>query len=67
MTVLDIGTGTGLLAREAAAIVGDPLLVTGIDPSAGMVEHAKVPAGLMLLSGSAEAIPGPPAPHAKHC
>jgi demethylmenaquinone methyltransferase/2-methoxy-6-polyprenyl-1,4-benzoquinol methylase len=57
MTVLDIGTGTGLLAREAAAIVGDAQLVVGVDPSPGMMEHAKVPAGLRLLAGSAEAIP----------
>jgi len=57
MRVIDVGTGTGLLARAAAAIVGDPSLVTGVDPSAGMIEHARVPAGLALLAGSAEAIP----------
>jgi demethylmenaquinone methyltransferase/2-methoxy-6-polyprenyl-1,4-benzoquinol methylase len=61
MTVLDIGTGTGLLAREAAAIVGDARLVVGVDPSPQMMEHAKVPAGLQLLAGSAEAIPAPDA------
>ena len=59
MTVLDIGTGTGLVAREAATLVGDPTLVTGVDPSPGMVEHARVPAGVRLLAGSAEAIPSP--------
>ena len=59
MTVLDIGTGTGLVAREAATLVGDPTLVTGVDPSPGMVEHARVPAGVRLLAGSAEAIPIP--------
>jgi len=57
MKVLDIGTGTGLVAREAAIIVGDGTLVVGVDPSPGMVEHAKVPAGVRLLAGSAEAIP----------
>lgn len=57
MSVLDIGTGTGLLASAAASIVGDPALVVGIDPSARMIEHARVPAGLRLLSGSAEQIP----------
>ena len=57
MTVLDIGTGTGLLARAAVQIVGDAALVTGVDPSSGMLEHAKVPAGVRLLSGSAESIP----------
>ncbi len=61
MTVLDIGAGTGLVAREAATIVGDPRLVMGVDPSPGMVEHAKVPAGVRLVAGSAEAIPSPDA------
>jgi demethylmenaquinone methyltransferase / 2-methoxy-6-polyprenyl-1,4-benzoquinol methylase len=59
MSVLDVGTGTGLLARAAASIVGDPARVTGVDPSPGMIEHARVPAGVRLLSGSAEAIPAP--------
>jgi demethylmenaquinone methyltransferase/2-methoxy-6-polyprenyl-1,4-benzoquinol methylase len=57
MSVLDIGTGTGLMASAAARLVGDPSLVVGIDPSAGMIEHARVPAGLRLLTGSAEQIP----------
>jgi demethylmenaquinone methyltransferase/2-methoxy-6-polyprenyl-1,4-benzoquinol methylase len=61
MTVLDIGSGTGILARAAARIVGEPALVTGIDPSPGMLEHAKVSAGVRLLAGSAESIPVPDA------
>jgi len=61
MQVLDIGTGTGLVAREAALLVGDATLVVGVDPSPGMVEHAKVPPGVRLLAGSAEAIPAPDA------
>jgi demethylmenaquinone methyltransferase / 2-methoxy-6-polyprenyl-1,4-benzoquinol methylase len=61
MTVLDVGTGTGLLARAAARIVGDPTRVSGVDPSAGMLEHARVPAGVRLLSGSAERLPVPEA------
>ncbi len=59
MMVIDVGTGTGLLARAAVRIAGDPGLVTGVDPSAGMIEHARVPAGVRLLAGSAEAIPLP--------
>jgi demethylmenaquinone methyltransferase/2-methoxy-6-polyprenyl-1,4-benzoquinol methylase len=59
MTVLDVGTGTGLLACAAARVVGDPAYVTGVDPSPGMIEHARVPAGVRLLSGSAETIPAP--------
>src|SRR5271166_1318707 len=57
MRVLDIGAGTGLTACQAARLVGDPRLVTGVDPSPGMVECAKIPAGLQLKLGSAEAIP----------
>jgi len=57
MRVIDVGTGTGLLARAAAEIVGDPGLVTGVDPSPGMMDHARVPAGVRLLCGSAESIP----------
>jgi len=57
MAVIDVGTGTGLLASAAAAIVGEPALVTGIDPSPGMLEHARVPQGVRLLAGSAESMP----------
>jgi demethylmenaquinone methyltransferase / 2-methoxy-6-polyprenyl-1,4-benzoquinol methylase len=57
MRVLDVGTGTGLLARIAAELVGEPGHVTGVDPSPGMLEHAKVPAGVHLLAGSAEHVP----------
>ncbi len=61
MTVFDVGVGTGLVAREAAWICGDPGCVTGVDPSSGMVENAKVPAGVRLVAGSAESIPAPDA------
>jgi demethylmenaquinone methyltransferase / 2-methoxy-6-polyprenyl-1,4-benzoquinol methylase len=57
MSVIDVGTGTGLLAAAAVRIVGDPACVTGVDPSPGMIAHARVPAGVRLLAGSAEAIP----------
>jgi demethylmenaquinone methyltransferase/2-methoxy-6-polyprenyl-1,4-benzoquinol methylase len=61
MRVVDVGVGTGLVAREAATIVGDARLVTGVDPSSGMVANAKVPEGVSLLMGSAERIPLPDA------
>ncbi len=57
MRVVDIGVGTGLVAREAAAIVGDARLVVGVDPSIGMLANARVPEGVSLLLGSAEQIP----------
>jgi demethylmenaquinone methyltransferase/2-methoxy-6-polyprenyl-1,4-benzoquinol methylase len=59
MCVLDVAVGTGLIAREAAAIVQDPRLVVGIDPSPGMLMSAKVPDGVRLIEGKAEAIPFP--------
>jgi demethylmenaquinone methyltransferase/2-methoxy-6-polyprenyl-1,4-benzoquinol methylase len=57
MRVVDVGVGTGLVAREAVAIVGDASLVTGVDPSPGMLANARLPAGVKLLPGAAEAIP----------
>ena len=61
MRVLDVGVGTGLVASEAARIVGKPELVSGVDPSSSMMETAKVPASVQLLNGTAEAIPFPDA------
>ncbi|MCG6876769.1 MAG: class I SAM-dependent methyltransferase [Betaproteobacteria bacterium] len=57
MRVVDVGTGTGLVAREAARILGDASAVTAIDPSAGMLRHAKLPGGAGLLGGDAEHLP----------
>jgi demethylmenaquinone methyltransferase/2-methoxy-6-polyprenyl-1,4-benzoquinol methylase len=61
MRIVDVGVGTGLTAAQAVRIVGDPLLVTGVDPSPGMMASAKLPAGVTLVEGSAEAIPFPDA------
>ncbi|HTD75473.1 MAG TPA: class I SAM-dependent methyltransferase [Steroidobacteraceae bacterium] len=57
MRVLDIGVGTGLTAKQAALLVGISGQVTGVDPSVGMIKSAKVPIGVVLVIGSAEAIP----------
>lgn len=54
MQVIDVGTGTGLLAREALALCGGALI--GVDPSPGMMAQAKLP-GATLLQGCAEALP----------
>lgn len=61
MRVADVGVGTGLVAQAAARIVGDARLVTGIDPSPGMMANAKVPPGVELVQGKAEDIPFPDA------
>jgi demethylmenaquinone methyltransferase / 2-methoxy-6-polyprenyl-1,4-benzoquinol methylase len=60
MRIVDIGTGTGLVAREAVRITGDASLVVGVDPSPGMMAQAKLP-GVQLVEGRAEAIPFPDA------
>lgn len=39
--VLDLACGTGILARDATARVGDEGSVAGLDPAAGMLEVAK--------------------------
>jgi demethylmenaquinone methyltransferase/2-methoxy-6-polyprenyl-1,4-benzoquinol methylase len=57
MWVVDVGVGTGLVAREAAGIVGESKLVLGVDPSSGMIANANVPEGVRLAVGSAESIP----------
>jgi demethylmenaquinone methyltransferase / 2-methoxy-6-polyprenyl-1,4-benzoquinol methylase len=61
MRVIDVGVGTGLVACEAAGLVGDATYVTGVDPSSGMVAQARVPVGVRLIAGRAEAIPLPDA------
>jgi demethylmenaquinone methyltransferase / 2-methoxy-6-polyprenyl-1,4-benzoquinol methylase len=57
MRVLDVGMGTGLVTREAVAITGDAALVTGVDPSPGMVGQAHLPTGVQTRIGSAEDLP----------
>lgn len=60
MRVLDVAVGTGLVAREAAAIVGDPGRVTGIDPSIGMLRASTRPLGVAVVQGVAETLPFAP-------
>jgi demethylmenaquinone methyltransferase/2-methoxy-6-polyprenyl-1,4-benzoquinol methylase len=59
MRYVDVGTGTGLVAREALGILGDVRAVTGVDPSAGMLHETVLPEGVTLIEGSAEALPLP--------
>ena len=55
--VLDIAVGTGLLAREAEAVVGGSGLVVGLDASFGMLAQARLSLNLPLVQGQAEALP----------
>lgn len=57
MRMLDVGVGTGLVAREAIALLGDPRLVVGLDPSAGMVRHAADALHIPAILGVAENLP----------
>ena len=59
MQVLDVGVGTGLVAAQACILVGDPALVTGVDPSPGMMAVSKLPKSMVLLEGRAESLPFP--------
>jgi len=56
MAVLDVGTGTGLLAREALGLCGASGSLVGVDPSVGMMAQARLPRA-SLLQGRAEVLP----------
>ncbi len=56
MRMLDVGVGTGLVAREALGVVGEGGCVIGVDPSAGMLAQSEAH-GLTLARGRAEALP----------
>ena len=59
MKVLDVGVGTGLVAAQACMLTGDPSLVTGVDPSPGMMAASKLPRTMTLKEGRAESLPFP--------
>lgn len=54
--VLDVGIGTGLVAREALALIGPRGRLVGVDPSPGMMGEVSLP-GVELVNGRAEALP----------
>jgi demethylmenaquinone methyltransferase/2-methoxy-6-polyprenyl-1,4-benzoquinol methylase len=60
MEVLDVGIGTGLVAREALKLIGSSGHLTGVDPSPGMMKEVSLP-GVKLVQGRAEALPLPDA------
>jgi len=59
MKVLDVGVGTGLVAAQACILTGDAALVTGVDPSPGMMAVSKLPGAMVLIEGRAESLPFP--------
>ncbi|HEY7648457.1 MAG TPA: class I SAM-dependent methyltransferase [Methylomirabilota bacterium] len=57
MRVLDVATGTGLVARGALGVLGEPHCVVGVDPSRGMLREARKALAGPLVQGRAEALP----------
>ena len=59
--VLDVGIGTGLVAREALGLIGPAGRLVGVDPSPGMMSRVRVPDAqatqIELRAGRAEALP----------
>lgn len=54
--VLDVGIGTGLVAREALRLIGPGGRLVGVDPSPGMMGQVHLP-DVELVQGRAEALP----------
>jgi demethylmenaquinone methyltransferase/2-methoxy-6-polyprenyl-1,4-benzoquinol methylase len=57
--LLDVGCGTGLVAVEAARILGGAENITCLDPSVGMLSVAKSKLNARFVQGRAEEIPLP--------
>jgi demethylmenaquinone methyltransferase/2-methoxy-6-polyprenyl-1,4-benzoquinol methylase len=54
--VVDVGIGTGLVAREALGLIGSTGSLVGVDPSPGMLGQVSLP-GVQLKVGRAEQLP----------
>lgn len=57
MNVVDVATGTGLVAREALSIVGPAGRVVGIDPSEAMLARARSKLAIETRTAWADALP----------
>jgi demethylmenaquinone methyltransferase/2-methoxy-6-polyprenyl-1,4-benzoquinol methylase len=55
MRLLDLATGTGVVARAAAAVTGDPKSIVGMDPSIGMLHAGKTSS--VKVQAPAESLP----------
>ncbi|HUH84594.1 MAG TPA: class I SAM-dependent methyltransferase [Stellaceae bacterium] len=57
LRLIDVATGTGLLAQEAVAVTGRRDDVIGVDLSNGMLAVARAKLGIPLIQASAEHLP----------
>jgi demethylmenaquinone methyltransferase / 2-methoxy-6-polyprenyl-1,4-benzoquinol methylase len=57
MKLLDVASGTGLMIKAALELGVNPALVTGIDPSQGMLAQNRKRHPVTLLEGTGEALP----------
>ncbi len=57
MRVLDVATGTGLVARQALSLIGRTGVVIGVDASEPMMRSGLGTTVLPLIQGSAEQLP----------
>jgi demethylmenaquinone methyltransferase/2-methoxy-6-polyprenyl-1,4-benzoquinol methylase len=57
MRVLDVATGTGLVAREALSVVGPGGSILGLDPSEGMLAEAHRTLPITAVRGRGEKLP----------
>ncbi|MGA7617312.1 MAG: class I SAM-dependent methyltransferase [Thermoanaerobaculia bacterium] len=60
-TLLDVATGTGVVARAAAGISDQPKKIIGLDPSIGMLREARRKSDSHLVKGRGETLPFPDA------
>jgi len=59
MRMLDVATGTGLVAQAALDLGLSPDRVTGVDPSRGMLEENRKARSIQLVQGRGESLPFP--------
>ena len=57
MDVLDVGTGTGLLAREIVRVIGPSGRVTGVDPAFNMITKGREHLNIPFVQGVGERLP----------
>lgn len=57
MKLLDVATGTGLVARAATQVLREPSAVIGLDPSRGMLREARKVLASPLVQGTIEELP----------